>query len=33
MVSVRYRIPKKQETNVLNESHLEKADYDKHNGK
>ena len=33
MISVRYRIPKKQKVTVLNESHLEKADYDKHSGK
>lgn len=33
MISVRYRIPKKQKVTVINESHLEKADYDKHSGK
>ena len=33
MVSVRYRKLKKRQDNILNESHFEKADYDKHNGK
>ena len=33
MSSIKYRILKKQKSNVLNESSFGKADYDKHNGK
>lgn len=33
MASIKYRILKKQNHNVLNESSFGKADYDKHNGK
>lgn len=33
MASIKYRILKKQKSNVLNESSFGKADYDKHNGK
>ena len=33
MSSIKYRILKKQKSNVLNESGFGKADYDKHNGK
>ena len=33
MVSVRYKNLKKDESNVLNESHFKKEDYDKHYGK
>lgn len=33
MSSIKYRILKKQKSNILNESSFGKADYDKHNGK
>ena len=33
MVSIRYKNLKKGKSNVLNESHFSKVDYDKHNGK